>query len=324
MKLRNRDISDTVDTSNTSLEKINPFKFYGEWKGHTIPDLTAYHTIASSLRPGKPMVYLAGDSSLDNKFWVPSIGPGGEPLAVDVPEIYYSVLDRPRPKPDVAFWMNHFLGDQATAINTAIEASMLRERDNGLLPQDTFIRDHITANDTLIVSVGANDIALSPTISTALRMLQLAWLSPRSSLERGNAFCLGYFKKLFGTNIQAYIEKLVEKQKPRVILICMIYFPLEAAFSSQTSWADQSLKFLGYGKDPGHLQAGIRSIYESALKSIRIEGTEVIHCPLFEVMDGKNPEDYTERVEPSVKGGRKMAEYLAKECLAKTPNPAWI
>jgi hypothetical protein len=312
MKLRNLDVPESADVSDSSPKKIPPFAFYGEWKGHTIPHLTVYHSIASSLRPGKPVVFLAGDSSLDNKFWVPGSGPGGDPLPVEVPEIYYSVLDRPKPKPDVTFWMNHFLGDQATVINTAIEASMLRERDSGLLPQDKFIRDHITANDTLVVSVGANDIALSPTISTALRMLQLAWLSPRSSLERGNAFCLGYFKNLFGTQIQTYIKKLVAKQKPRAVVICMIYFPLEEAYSSQKSWADRQLKLLGYGRDPGHLQAGIRSIYESALNKIRIEGTEVISCPLYEVMDGKNAKDYVERVEPSVQGGRKMAEYLMK------------
>ncbi|KAF2807010.1 uncharacterized protein BDZ99DRAFT_89905 [Mytilinidion resinicola] len=313
MKLRNRDVPESTDVSDSTPKKISPFPFYGEWKGHTIPHLTTYHSIASSLRPGKPVIYLAGDSSLDNKFWVPGSGPGGDPLPVEVPEIYYSILDRPKPKPDVAFWMNHYLGDQATVINTSIEASMLRERQSGLLPQDEFIRDHITANDVLVVSVGGNDIALSPTVSTALRMLQLAWLSSRSSLERGNAWSLGYFRQLFGTQIQAYVEKLVERQKPRAVIICMIYFPLEQEFSSQNSWADRQLKLLGYSKDPKQLQAGIRSIFETAMKQIRVEGTGIIPCALYEVMDGKNADDYTERVEPSVQGGRKMAELLKRK-----------
>ena len=41
--------------------------------------------------------------------------------------------------------------------------------------------------------------------------------------------------------------------------------------------------------------------------SIEIEGVPVLPVPLFRVMDGKDSEDYAERVEPSSQGGRKMA-----------------
>jgi hypothetical protein len=129
-------------------KKINTSRFYFEWKGHTIPDITAFHSTTLSQRPDKPIVYLAGDSSFDNKYWVPSSGPGGEPLPVDVPEIYHATLDRPHPKPDVAFWLNHSLGDRGTALNLAVEESMLREREKGLLEHDSFIRDHIQSDDS--------------------------------------------------------------------------------------------------------------------------------------------------------------------------------
>ena len=183
---------------------------------------------------------------------------------------------------------------------------MIRDRRTILLPHDIFIRDNIRPSDILIVSVGANDVALRPTSSTILHMLQLAWLTPKSSLENRTASSLQYFKELFGTKIQTYIERLTERTKPRAVVVCMIYFPLEAGLG-QTSWADAQLKALGYNSCPGQLQEAIRAMFEIATKSIRIEGTEVVPCALHEVLDGKTVGDYTARVEPSEEGGRKMA-----------------
>jgi hypothetical protein len=291
-------------------EKINTSRFYFEWRGHTIPDAAAFRSITQSLRPDKPIIYLAGDSSFDNKYWVPSSSPFGEPLTVDVPEIYLAALERPTPKPDIAFWLNHFLGDSATAINLAVEASTLRERNDGLLDHDKFIRDNIGPEDILIVSIGANDIALKPTFGTICNMLLLAWLTPRCFLEQGTALCFYYLKNLFKNQVNAYISRLVEKQKPRAVVVCMIYYPLEAHAGSQRSWADIPLKFLGYNRFPGRLQAAIKQMYELATKEIQILGVDVIPTALFEVLDGKNEDDYTARVEPSAEGGRKIAAHL--------------
>ena len=290
--------------------KIKTFPFYGEWKGHPIPDLATFHSRTVAERPDKFIVWLAGDSSLDNKYWVPSSDPVDEPLPVHVPAIYASILDPPQPKPDIAFWLNHFLGNQATAINTAVEASMLRERDNRLLPHDEFIRDHIRPEDVLIVSVGGNDIALNPTFATIRHMLQLAWLTSHGSLERGTAWSLNYFKRMFNAQVKSYVSRIIEKQKPRAVIICMIYFPLEASASMQKSWADLPLRLLGYNRHPEQLQTAIKKMYELATMKIDIEGTTVVPCAFFDVLDGKSKEDYTARVEPSVEGGRKMGEQL--------------
>lgn len=252
------------------------------------------------------MIYLAGDSSFDNKYWVPSSGPGGEPLGVDVPEIYRKTLNRPHPKPDIAFWLNHFLGNSATTLNLAVEESTLRDRENDLLPHDKFIRDHIGPEDILIVSVGANDIALKPTFATMRNMLQLAWLTPRSSLEKGTAWSLSHFTDMFKNQVEAYVSRIVEKQKPRAVIVCMIYYPLEDGVSKQKSWADTQLKLLGYNRFPRQLQTAITQMYELATKKIKIPGTKVVPCALFEAMDGKNGDDYTARVEPSAEGGRKI------------------
>jgi len=287
--------------------KIDLYQFYNQWRGHPIEDLTTFLNITLLERPDKPIIYLAGDSSLDNKYWVPSSGPGGDALPVKVPEIYEKTLDRPRPKPDVSFWLNHVLGDRATCINTAVEESMLRDRDEKLLKHDEFIRNNIRSNDVLIVSIGANDVALKPSPATIVRMLQMAWLTQFSSLENGSAYALPYFKHLFGTKIQDYVERLTAKTRPRAVIVSMIYFPLEWA-PNQKSWANAQLKALRYDSYPEKLQMAIRQMYEIATKEIRIAGTEVLPCPLYEVLDGKEKKDYTDRVEPSADGGRKMAE----------------
>ncbi|KFX92424.1 hypothetical protein O988_07284 [Pseudogymnoascus sp. VKM F-3808] len=292
-------------------QKINTSRFYFEFKGHTIPDVDAFRSTTLSLRPDKPIIYLAGDSSLDNKYWVPTSSPGsGVPLPVNVPEIYHAALTRPHPKPDVAFWLNHFLGDRATALNLAVEASTLQERSDDLLEHDKFIRDNIRAEDTLVVSVGSNDIAMRPTISTIRHMLQLAWLTRHSSLEKGTAWCLGYFVRMFKSQVESYVSRLVEKEKPRAVIICMIYYPLEADASNQESWADVPLKLMGYNRFPGQLQTAVRKMYELATKQIRIPGVQVVPCALFESLDGKCEDDYVARVEPSSEGGRKIALQL--------------
>lgn len=287
-------------TANSS--KINRSRFYFEWKGHQIQDLISFHAITTEERPGKPIVYLAGDSSLDNKYWVSN----DQELEVETPGIYKHTLDKPTPKPDVSFWMNHLLGDRATCINTAVEESMLRQRDKELLAHDEFIRDNIRAEDILIVSVGANDIALKPLPCTIRHMLQLAWITPRSSIEKGTASSLQYFNDMFCDKVQAYVDRMTSKTRPRAVIICMIYFPLESGLG-QSSWADAQLMALGYNTWPGQLQTAISTLYRTATQRIKLQGTEVVPCPLHEVLDKKTAKDYIARVEPSEQGGRKMA-----------------
>lgn len=297
------------------MNTINTSEFYGTWSGHNTDQLQKLHNLARDLRPNKPVIWLAGDSSLDNKYWVPHSGPGGEPLEVEVPEIYERALSRSTPKPDVAFWMNHLYAQKATCINTAVEASMLRERDKELLDQDKFIRDNIRKDDVLVVSVGGNDIAMKPTLKTVLYMLCLAWFTRRSSIDKGTALALPYFTSIFKTKTEDYIKRLVSKMKPRTVIVCMIYFPLEFQYG-QKSWADLALKFLGYHRWPARLQSAIRQMFELGTRKVRVEGSKVVPCALYDVMDGSRREQYTARVEPNDIGGRRMAERF-KDILGK-------
>lgn len=288
--------------------KIECAKFYAQYKGHPLDDLETFLRITRQERPDKPIVYFAGDSSLDNKFWVKA--DHRDPNSA-VPLIYEKTLDVPDPRPDVAFWLNHALGDRATVINTAVEESMIRERDKRLLPHDQFICDNIRPEDALIISVGGNDVAFKPTLCTIWNMLQLAWFTSRESLEDGSARPLRYFEVLFGAKVHDYILKMTAKTKPRAVFVCMIYYPLESGLG-QKSWADYQLTALGYDKWPGKLQAAIRAMYRQATMQINVDGINIIPCALYELLDGKAAKDYTERVEPSEEGGKKMAERFAQ------------
>lgn len=296
------------------MERISPTPWCTEWKGHPLPDLKKFFTNTLLLRDSTPIIWLAGDSSLDNKAWIPADGPGGTPLPVSVPNIYVPQFRQVTPwKPDVGFWMNHYLGESATVINCAVEASLLRDRGSGwMLGHDRFVRHNMREQDVLVVSVGANDIALSPKLWTVFNMLCLAHLSSQQSIEEGSAWALRHFRNLFGTQVQKYVSNLVGTTRPRAVLVCMIYHPLESGLLQEKSWADTQLKALKYDSRPQKLQAAIRTMYKQATMEIDVPGTKIIPVPLFEVLDGRKAEDYVERVEPSTEGGRKMSEYFAK------------
>lgn len=293
--------------------KLDPETFYNHYLGHPLTDLPTLHShIQQSQPPAKPIIFLAGDSSLDNKYWVPKTLPDN----VAIPEVYKQVLSPVEPRQDVAFWLNYELGSYASTINSAVEGSTIQARVTQLLPHDEFIRDTIRSEDILVVSVGGNDIAGSPSLKTIWHMLKLSYFTPLSSIENGSSKSLQYFVRLFGPQLEKYIAQLVQKTKPRVIIVCMIYYPLEAGHG-QKDWAELPLKLMGYNRNPKKLQKAISKLYELATTQIKVKGTKVIPCPLFEVLDPQNQDDYLARVEPSVAGGKKMAVKFG-EILAET------
>ncbi|CAB9504757.1 expressed unknown protein [Seminavis robusta] len=323
-----------ASTTTTPIRSIDSGDFYYEYHGHKVRHL---ETLLPVLRESSDrLIWLAGDSSLDNKYWFvdkrrciqPAVG------------AYQTVLSPPESVPDIAYWMNAKLLEQNTSntartsvINTAVEATTLNERTRALRPQDTFLRDHIQPNDILIVSVGGNDVAMAPCVCTICAILGLLCCLPQSCTENGGTCgscpmddyccgcgcslascacgfppCLGYLRHLFGTRTQQYIRRLTSQQVPHKILVCMIYFPDENPHSP--SWAGGTLAALGYDHNPGKLQALIRKAFVQATSTIQIPGAQVIPVPLYEVLDGQHSQDYVARVEPSPLGGEKMASLL--------------
>lgn len=317
------------------MAKISSTSFYGEYHGHKINHLETLYPLLRDDSDG--IIWTAGDSSLDNKHWFNDQLP-----AVAGP--YADVLNPPKSVCDVTYWLNSLqalegnsdrsqVGSKAkyAAINTAVEATTLNERCLKLRPQDIFLRDNISSEDVLIVSIGGNDIALRPTPCTIASVKGLLCL-PTSCLEGARSFgsvpvndycggcgpslasctcscppCLGYFRHLFGTRTQKYIEAITAKTKPKKILVCMIYYPDE---NIVPSWANTALGALGYNSDPSKVQLLLRKFFEEGTSTIKIPGSEVIPIPLFHPLDGSKSEDYVARVEPSASGGRKMAEFM--------------
>mmetsp|Transcript_150399 Transcript_150399/g.481353 ORF Transcript_150399/g.481353 Transcript_150399/m.481353 type:complete len:320 (-) Transcript_150399:120-1079(-) len=313
---------------------VSSSEYYWNYHGQRIDHLNAVH---ASLRESccKSFVWLAGDSSLDNKHWLfngeksnPSVM-RREEIAAPAVNGYEHILSPPRMARDVCYWLN-------VGLHTARQESTLGQRlegeGHGLLPQDEFIRDHITEDDVLIVDLGGNDVALRPTTWTALNMAALIYLSATCvirSLSFAVAPCngwycgfplgLGYFVNMFKNKTTAYIEKVIEKRKPKKVVVCMLYYLDQ---NPSGSWADKILGLLGYDKDPAKLKAVIKRVYELGTSAIRIPGVEVVAFPLFTALDGTDATDYIARVEPSVQGGRKMAEALLPAVLGRgMPSP---
>lgn len=306
---------------------MNSIDFYKSYHGHEPRHL---QNLTDKFRQHqRNVVWLAGDSSLDNKYWFRETAPACNG--------YEEVLQPQRSKMDIAYWMNKIISEEDRSkgyvvVNAAVEESTVGSRSCGRLrKQDAIIKDNIQPEDYLIVSVGGNDIALSPNLCTVINMLTLVRCMPTSwvigscgvSLPCEECCCgcgfsclntacgcppgIGYFVHLFKSRIETYIKNLTSIHRPKKVLVCMIYYPDEHA---DGSWADPVLSFLNYDKDPRKLQLVIRKIFELATQQINVPGSEVIAVPLFLALDSRETADYIQRVEPSALGGEKMARLL--------------
>ena len=284
----------------SAITRINSKQFYQNYYGHPINDLHTLYKNLKTINPNKHFIYLAGDSSLDNKHWLPNNE------YHNLSNNYDQFMQPPLGKPDICYHMNNMYKDYYT-INCAVEESSIGKRENQLLAQDQFIHDNITNDDILIVSVGGNDVALSPTLSTIWNMVLLIYLNSMSTLTDDplNAWGISYFIDMFRHSVKEYVLKLIGNKKPKKIIICMIYYP---DMKMTGSWADKTLGYLGYNTDPKKLQKAIEQIFYHATCKIRIKGTKIVALPLFHYLNGQDTKDYIQRVEPSSQGGKKMAE----------------
>lgn len=312
--------------------------FYETYHGH---DIDWLEVVLASLREANgslvPCIFFAGDSSLDNKTWLFNQGvldpKDWHPAEAHAPAVngYEKVLDPPRMVCDVAYWANKILADAQVntyVVNTSVEATLLAPRVGGchtccvpacgsLHEQDEFIRDNIRPQDMLVISVGGNDVALAPSIFTVIFLLTLM-LTPLPLLRLLGCCHPGvaYFIFLFKHSVERYAQKLTCKVRPSKIGVCMIYFLDER---NGESWANLALKCLCYTFYPALLQARLKFAFERATARVQVPGTVVVPIALFEALDGKCTEDYLYRVEPSVSGGRKMANLILRKLGFRLP-----
>lgn len=299
--------------------RLNSGAFYETYHGHDVAHLERVHDYFSALPLRPPMIFLAGDSSFDNKHWFFKSYPDKRRQMKD-PQFtaealngYENLLQPPRMVMDVSFWLNsyaeyRFGKSQVVAVNASVEESTIQSRADNLLPQDAFLRDHIREGDFVVLSVGGNDVALAPTFRTIANMAMLT-RAPDALIRSGLAPGMSYFEDLFGRRIEALVRRLVAAEaKPAKVLVCMLYFLDERPGGS---WADYVLGKLGYDTNPGKLQLIIQTLYTRlSNRGFSVPGTIVETFPLFEVLDGKDTNDYVQRVEPSVQGGRKMGQAI--------------
>jgi hypothetical protein len=300
----------------SDFAKVDAISYYKEYSGHKVADLK---NVFRNLKADgcEEFIFYGGDSSLDNKYWVFSLASGkNDKESIYVKNIsapatngYEKFLTPPRMIKDIDYWMNKYLKDNQKALNkricsimTSVEESTLNGRKNRLLPQDQFVQDHISANDYLIISIGGNDIAFNVDDSDVKKHLNALKNNPNDR----SAFSA--ILPIFKEKTEKYIKKLVNKSKPKKIIINMIYYPDENPHSA--SWVSRTLNELDYDRRPSLLQSLVDKFYQLGTKEIYIEHSQVIPLQLSHVLDGKNSNDYVSRIEPSVSGGKKMARFF--------------
>jgi hypothetical protein len=131
--------------------------------------------------------------------------------------------------------------------------------------------------------------------------------------NNNNLEAIAYFKDLFCDQIKKYI-KYFETYLTKII-ICFPYFP----HINSPDYPGLDL-VLNYKNNQIILQNLFRSIFENAIKKINIiQGPHhmdpygkpesvITHCPLFEVLDPTDSNNYVKRVEPSTIGGKLLAK----------------
>jgi hypothetical protein len=78
------------------MNKIDSKRFYNTYSGHDVTDLKTIHHIFNN----KKFIFLAGDSSLDNKHWIYK--------TKRVDGIYEKVLNPPLAKTDICFGLTNY------------------------------------------------------------------------------------------------------------------------------------------------------------------------------------------------------------------------
>lgn len=319
--------SNKKPSSSQSLAKgkINTYEFYSRFNGHPINDLKKAH---NHLRKNcSSLIYLAGDSSLDNKHWLfgnsdqkdKSYYKENKTFAAALPA-YKEILSNPIMVRDVNYWLGYFLdqkdqlspSDKKTcSLMTSVEATTLM--NNGKVreePQDKFIKNTITDEDYLVISVGGNDIAMAPTQKTTYNLKKI-FQSGSQTLDPEKEE-VKYFITLLKDRVKEYIKKLVGNKKPKKIIIAMIYYPDE---NYQNSWASTILSQFKYSEHPQRLQNFIQFLFHHATSKIKDEmpGLSVTPVALYEALDGSDTKHYEQAVEPSIEGGKVLAQFYLKK-----------
>lgn len=288
-----------------AMKKCTGEQYAEEHYGHKKEHLEAL--IALQKRSlNKNIIYFAGDSALDNKYWLKNKAER-QPAVNDLDKFF----EDNKCIPDVEYWLNYYLDSAKqnfAAVNTAVEEARIYDYKDKTSSQKAevkmtseLIRNNITQNDYLVVNVGGNDVLLA---NEPRKKEEFKKLFSSNQAEKEAA--MKFFVNFIRDDTQAMISaELVSEQKPKGVVICTFYMPSWDADAS--SWSE-TVKLLD-GKEEEFLSFA-QKIHTEAVSQIRITGTQIIPLPLYEHLTGKDFGDYVDRVEPSSQGGKKMAKAI--------------
>jgi hypothetical protein len=265
---------------------INDVEFYGR-PGHLISHLT---TIQEQFEADyRPIVYLLGDSILNNQSYLDktmlAAVNGYEKILCDEDGNPGKML------PDVCYYLSKLMADNGkpyAVINSAIDKTWLETRKNNLTIHDMFVANRFIRRDVLVISIGADDLTVNPSLKTLWNLATLNYFNSRRALD--------YFVRMFRDNTQIYVNKLLENSnvKPSKIVLCMFFYPNRQQTRSSR---------------PEILEAAIQQLHKS-ISQVTVPGVEIVACPLYEALDSNSADDYHDRLTPSRKGGKKIAKKL--------------
>lgn len=251
-------------------------------KNQSKPNVKKYHRLT---------IWLVGDSTLDNKLMV-------DPFMLR-PALndFDLVLRPPISTPDVEYFLNALIVESDRdmfALNCAVGTSNLAQRKGlSLLPQDKFVRDHIHAEDVLVVSISGHDAALE---KSWLALVAILFTSREKIANRPlDSRPIQTLVTQFGSKLRAYIEKLVSKTKPSLLVVCMIYF--------------SEIKNHIPNRTKQH--AVIRQVYKHAVEENCVF-KDITTAPLllFNAIDGKESRRYKKNISPTQLGGEILSKAI--------------
>jgi hypothetical protein len=110
-----------------------------------------------------------------------------------------------------------------------------------------------------------------------------------------------------------YIEGLCSKNKPSLVILCLIYLVDLSFFKnlgSSDHWAKSTIEIFKYTTNPKILRDFIKECYELIkINFLMYKSINIIEpCPLYEILDGLDAKLYLSGVEPSITGGKVMAD----------------
>ncbi len=288
------------------MSRVN--SIYSQWFGYDVESLRDIllraTDISNNERPH--VIWLVGDSSLDNKAWVREdqcLRPHTDTTLYERAIIESNSLLLP----DVAYHVNKLLPERWLCLCCAAEeAKLVTRAQHGLSDQEAFARDNFDSEkDVFVVSIGGNDILLGPDAGLAASVgVALLWSGVFGwwlpSLF-GWAPGISSLRQYYEEHLKSYLTQLRgDNGSSANMILCAPYYPCEIP---QNGWSKRVLHALRYHDHPWIAQQALRSVFDNLV----LQDRSLKRLRLFDFLDPHDHALYVAGVEPSDLGGQHIA-----------------